>query len=90
MRVVWDPARAASNLSNHGIRFGDAELALFDPQSIEEEDLGAIGERRYLALGRDALGRILVVVYTYRDDHIRLISARRATSKETRQYEEGV
>ena len=44
-------------------------------------------EERFATLGMDALGRLVVVVYTWREDEIRLISARRATSKEQRQYE---
>lgn len=46
------------------------------------------GEERFVTIGSDALGRVLVVVYTYREDIIRIISARRATSGERKQYEE--
>jgi hypothetical protein len=90
MKVVWDPAKAGTNLEKHGIRFSDAELVLFDPQAITVEDLTAPGEQRHVSLGLDALGRILVVVYTHRGEDVRLISARRATRRERRQYEEGV
>ncbi len=90
MEAVWDPAKAAANLGKHGIRLADAELVLFDPAAITVEDLTAVDERRHVSLGTDALGRILVVVYTYRDEEVRLISARRATRKERRQYEEGI
>ncbi|HEX9733902.1 MAG TPA: BrnT family toxin [Thermoanaerobaculia bacterium] len=54
------------------------------------EDLTATGEQRQVSLGSDALDRVLVVVYTYRGQDIRLISARRASARERRQYEEGV
>ena len=47
------------------------------------------GEERFITVGVDIFNRILVVVYTLRDDEIRLISARKATRKERRQYEEG-
>ncbi len=90
MVVVWDPDKAASNLEKHGIRFADAELVLFDPLAITLEDLTAEDEQRHTSLGGDALGRVLVVAFTYRDEDIRLISARRATRKERRQYEEGI
>ena len=45
------------------------------------------GEERFVTIGMDALGRILVVVYTWRDERLRLISARKATPRERRQYE---
>ena len=90
MRVTWDPEKAATNLRKHRIRFADAELVLFDPQAITIEDFTAEGEQRHVSLGMDALGRLLVVVYAYRGDDIRLISARRATRAQRRQYEEGL
>jgi uncharacterized DUF497 family protein len=90
MRVTWDPRKAKANAVKHGIRFSDAELVLFDPQAVTLEDLTAAGEQRYVSLGRDALDRVLVVVYTDRREDIRLISARRPTRRERRQYEEGV
>ena len=51
-----------------------------DPFSEDEE--------RWITLGKDAVGRLLVVVYTWRGENARLISARPATSREKRQYEE--
>jgi len=48
------------------------------------------GEQRFVTVGMDALGRILIVVYTYRGEDIRLISARSATKSERMQYEEGI
>ncbi len=70
------------NLRKHGIHLSDAEGVLFDPHALTEEDETADGERRYVTIGLDSLGRVLVVVYTYRGDDIRLISAWRATRKE--------
>lgn len=54
------------------------------------EDNDSEGEDRYVAIGQDAVNRVLVVIYTYREDHIRLISARPATRKEIKVYEEGI
>lgn len=88
--VHWDPAKAAANRSKHGVCFADAELVLYDPLALTMEDPHAEGENRFVSLGRDATGRITVVVYTYRDDHVRLISARRATRQEQRIYEKGI
>jgi uncharacterized protein len=90
MRAVWDPGKARANLLKHGVRFADAECALFDPQAITTEDQTVRGERRFVSVGLDSLGRVLVVVYSYRGDDVRLISARRATRKERHQYEAAV
>jgi len=89
MEAEWDPAKARANLSKHGIRFADAVIALEDPRAIsvrdERED-----EDRWVTIGIDSLGRIVVAVYTWRGERVRLISARLATRREARQYEEGI
>ncbi len=90
MPVVWDPRKARANLLKHGVRFADAEGVLFDPQAITIEEQAVEGERRFVSIGLDPAGRVLVVVYTYRGDDVRLISARRATRKERHQYEAAV
>lgn len=90
MRVLWDPDKAARNLAKHGVRFGDAELVLYDPHAVTVEDEAAAGEQRFVTIGVDALGSVLVVVYTFRGEDLRLISARPATRREKRTYEEGV
>ena len=90
MEVTWDPRKARANLLKHGVRFSDAEGVLFDPNAITQEDPSAEREQRFVSVGMDSLGRVLVVVYTYRGDDLRLISARRATRKERRQYEDGI
>lgn len=90
MDVRWDPAKAKANYKKHGVRFSDAEMVLYDPMALSFEDSDAVGEQRFVAIGRDAMESVTVVVYTYRDEHIRLISARRATGKEIRSYEEGI
>ncbi len=90
MRVVWDPRKAASNVEKHGIRFSDAEAVLFDPFGLTREDTGAHGEQRFVSIGLDSTGRIVVVVYAHRGQTIRLISARAATKRERKTYEEGI
>lgn len=90
MKVIWDPEKAKTNLRKHRIRFSDAEPVFFDPMALTREDDDSEGEQRFISIGLDALNRILVVVYTYRGADIRLISARRATSKERKYYEEGI
>jgi uncharacterized DUF497 family protein len=87
MEAEWDPVKARTNLRKHGVRFADAVTALEDARAISVRDEGQ-GEERWIGIGMDSLGRILVVVYTWRDEQVRLISARPATRKEARQYEE--
>ena len=67
MRIEWDPEKAINNFKKHGIRFPDAEAALFDPHAMTREDEDAEDEQRFITIGSDAIARIVVVVYTYRD-----------------------
>ena len=90
MRIVWDPAKAKANLRKHGIRLSDAEGVLFDPNALTEENEKVDGEQRFVSIGLDPLGRLLVVIYIFRGDDIRLISARRATRRERQAYEAGI
>jgi len=87
MRTTWDPDQAKENRTKHRISFPDAEPVLFDPNAITREDEQTEGEQRFVTVGLDALGRILIVVYTYRGETIRMISARQATRNERREYE---
>jgi len=89
MEAEWDPAKARANLRKHGVRFADAVTALEDDQAISIRGEGQ-DEERWISIGMDSLSRILVVVYTWRDERIRLISARPATRREARQYEERI
>lgn len=86
MEIEFDPAKARANLAKHKASFAHAEQALRDPSAVTIEDPDARGERRFVTLGMDALGRILVVVYTPRGDRIRSISARKASRGESGQY----
>ncbi len=86
----WDPAKAEANLGKHGVRFSDAVGVLEDERALTREDLHAVGEHRFVATGLDFLGRVLTVVFSFRDGSVvRLISARKATRNETRVYERG-
>jgi uncharacterized DUF497 family protein len=82
--------KAKANWGKHGVRFSDAETVLFDPAAVTREDLSARGEQRFVTVGTDAEGRVPIVVYFYREDDVRLISARSATRKERLEYEEGI
>jgi hypothetical protein len=85
MKLEWDRTKAATNQRKHGVRFADAATVLHDEYALTVSD-DERDEERLVTLGMDALGRLLVVVYTFRGDAIRLISARPATRPEQRQY----
>lgn len=89
MNYEWDPAKAEANLAKHGVRFADAVFVFSDEAALTIDDPHP-DEERYVTTGMDALARVLVVVWTWREEAtIRLISARRATSNERRQYTRG-
>ena len=85
--VEWDPAKAEANLRKHGIDFADAAIALEDESALTIEDPDKDEEQRFVSLCLDPLGRLLVVVYTWRGESTRIISARKATPTERRRYE---
>ena len=80
-----DDAKPSVNLLNHCFSFGDA-VGVFEDLNALTIDDETESERRFVALGLDFLGRLLVVVYTWRGDAIRVISARKATRAEARSY----
>ena len=86
MEAEFDPAKARSNLRKHGVSFAHAEQALRDQMAFTLEDPDAIDERRFITLGMDALGRVLLVIHTQRGERTRLISARKASSGEMERY----
>ena len=91
MDITWDSRKADVNFAKHGVAFADVEVVLTDRLGLTMEDPDAEGERRFLTIGADAIGRILAVIYTYRDEaQIRLISARRATRNERISYARGI
>lgn len=89
MDIIYDPKKNAANIKKHGVDFEDAQAVLLDPFALTWEDDDAEDEQRFLQLGLDAVGRILVVVFTYRDDVIRLIAAWKANDKQRKRYETG-
>jgi hypothetical protein len=87
--LEWDVAKAETNRRKHGVTFDEAITAFSDPLAMLSQDPDhSIGEQRYLVLGTSTQGRLLVVAVAERPPRTRLISARRATRKERRQYEE--
>jgi hypothetical protein len=90
MEITWDSVKAKSNRLKHRVFFSDVEPVFHDPHTISLEDPDSEGEARHIAIGRDAVGRVVVVIYTYRDSVIRLISARQASKTERYMYEKGI
>ena len=88
MEIVWDPVKAAANPEVHGgVTFDEATPVLFDPHALTHEDRDASGEQRFLALGMGGMGRLLVVVHTFRGESIRIISAWKANAAQRKRYE---
>jgi len=88
--ITWGSVKEKSNRLKHRIHFSEMEPVFYDPHAISFEDKGSKGEARYVVIGLDALERVVVVVYTYRGNIIRLISARKASKAERKIYEEGI
>jgi uncharacterized protein len=87
MNIQFDPAKAESNFKKHKVSFADAESVFYDPLAIHIQDPDSKEEDRLVAIGLGTTNQVLVVVYTYRGDDIRLISVRRATRREIKDYE---
>ena len=82
----WDESKSKKNILKHNINFADTFAVFDDPNAVTLDDDGS-NEQRYITIGMDAFGRILLVVYTLRCDNIPIISARKAVRSEVRQYE---
>jgi hypothetical protein len=88
MQYGWDPAKADANAKKHGVDFADAVIALEDERALTMSDPDSEAEERFVSLGMDATGRLLVTIFAIRDDAIRLISSRKASRGERKRYEE--
>lgn len=84
--IDFDSAKAQSNLRKHKVSFAQAIETLRDVYAMTVEDDSAAGEQRFVTIGMDADARILVIVHIPRGDRTRLISARKASRGEARQY----
>ncbi len=83
----WDPVKAMANRRKHGVDFADAATVLEDDLALTIRDDTRDEEERWITMGKDSLGKVLVVVYTWRGTNVRLVSARMASTAERRQYE---
>ena len=86
MKIEFDTKKAAINLKKHGVSFDEAATCLLDDQALVQEDYDAENENRWILIGMSNQARLLVVIYTTREDSIRLISARKPTQKEENYY----
>lgn len=88
MEFEWNTAKAGSNLEKHGVAFDEAATAFGDPLALTISDPDhSEDEQRFVLLGQSYAGRLVVVVHTYREGKVRIISARLATRNERRSYE---
>jgi uncharacterized protein len=93
LRFEWDEKKNRSNRKKHGVWFEEAQQVFDDPRALLFPDHNdSQDEERFLLLGTSAAGRLLVVVHCDREEGsvLRIISARKATSKEGKRYEEGI
>ena len=91
MGFQWDDAKEAGNLRKHGLDFDEAATTFYDPLAlVRPDEEHSEREERFVLLARSLRDRLLVTVFTERDEDIRIISSRRATRRERREYEERI
>jgi uncharacterized DUF497 family protein len=87
----WDPVKAAGNLKKHRVTFEEAASVFLDSLALTFWDPDhSAAEGREITIGRSARQRVLFVAHAAREGRVRIITARRATRREQRQYEEGI
>ena len=86
----FDPRKEAANLRKHGVSLTEGAGVLGDPWALTIEDEAALGESRYVTIGTNVFGVVMVVVHTPRGNRTRIISVRRAEPRERREYEKGI
>jgi uncharacterized DUF497 family protein len=87
----WDEDKSSGNLAKHGVSFSEALTVFADPLSRTIPDpLHSHDEGRFIIVGESSAGHILVVVHTHRGEAVRIISARKATPRERKDYERGI
>jgi hypothetical protein len=84
---TWDPEKARSNRRKHGVSFAEAVVALQDPLALTVPDKTRADER-VVTIGQDSEGRLVVVAWIPLEQGVRIVSARKATPRERRSYEE--
>lgn len=90
MSAEFDPKKDAVNIKKHGVSLAEGDGVLNDPLALTVEDVAAEGEQRFVTVGMNAFGALMVVVHTDRGSGSRTISVRKADPKERRNYEKGI
>lgn len=91
VRFEWSNDKAARNLFKHGVSFEEAKTVFDDPLFVVFADpIHSLEERRFIIIGETEHSKALMVAYTERDETTRIISARKATPKERKVYEEQI
>ena len=90
MAIEFDPEKDEANRQKHGVSLVEGDCVLNDPLALTIEDEFVEGEQRFVSLGTNTFGVLMVVVWTPRGENFRIISVRRAEPKERRDYEKGV
>ena len=91
LRFVWDPKKAASNLAKHSVSFEEAMSVFADPVArIFPDEEHSVDELREIIIGHSARRQLVLVSFTSINDHVRIISARKTTRRERKDYEENV
>jgi uncharacterized protein len=89
LKFEWNPKKAKKNIEKHGVSFDEAATVFSDPLSMTYDDPDhSYAENRYIIIGLSAQSELLFISHTETDDIIRIISARRLTRKERKQYEQ--
>lgn len=86
MDFEWNSAKAKANLLQHQVDFADAATCFYDDLALTVADPDSEGEDRFLTIAMDAIGRVLVTSFTFRESRIRIISSRKASRSERRRY----
>lgn len=91
LKFEWDPRKAASNFSKHEVSFEEALTAFADPLArIFDDEDHSVEEQREIIVGHSAKERLLVVCFTVQGESVRIFSARKATRRERKEYEENI
>lgn len=90
MSAEFDPKKDAANLKKHGVSLSEGDGVLNDPLALTVEDESAQGEQRFVTIGMNVFGSLMVVAHTPKGEDVRIISVRKPDPKERRNYEKGV
>ena len=90
-KYIWDPDKDAINIKKHGVSFAEAETVFDDVNALYKPDIEhSINEERFIIIGYSSELRLLIVCHCYKenDEIVRIISARKASNSERKEYEE--